>query len=214
MMRTVHLYGPVADEFGASFELDVATPAEAVRALIANLGSRFRDRIRDGEWHVIAGETLTDGEDYGYEEMLGFGLGKADLHIAPAIHGSGGKGLGQIIVGVLLVTAAVALSPWTGGASLSAAMGETAFTAFGASVTYGSIAAMGAMMAVGGIAQALTPTPKLGGYGARESAEERPSFLFTGPKNTTEQGGPVPVVYGRHRVGWTLISSGVEVEQI
>ncbi|NDV19993.1 hypothetical protein GO013_11225 [Pseudodesulfovibrio sp. JC047] len=209
MMRTVYLHGYLGETFGTEFRLDIATPTEAVRAFAANFGKRFLSMIRDGEWHIIAGESLDEGEDYGYQDMLALGLGASDLHIAPAVRGSSGRGLAQIVIGVVIVIASI----YTGGAA--GGMSASAFSVGGASVSYGSLAAMGAMMAVSGIAQALTPVPKLGsGYGDREDVDERPSFLFTGPKNTTEQGGPVPVVYGRHRVGWTLVSSGVEVEQI
>ena len=117
MMRTVHLYGKLADEFGPSFNLDVATPAEAVRALSANFGHRFLSMIRAGEWHVVAGDSLDEGDDFGTsEEMLFFGLGKSDLHIAPAMRGSGKGGFFQVVLGIALVATAFFMAPPTIGA--------------------------------------------------------------------------------------------------
>lgn len=39
------------------------------------------------------------------------------------------------------------------------------------------------------------------------------NYLFTGPENTTEQGGAVPLIYGRCFVGSVVISAGTEVAQ-
>jgi predicted phage tail protein len=42
---------------------------------------------------------------------------------------------------------------------------------------------------------------------AAQEAATKNSFLFNGAVNTVEQGGPVPLVYGRAMVGSTVISS-------
>lgn len=213
MMRTVYLYGQLAELFGGPYRIDVTTPAEAVRALGIILGDNFIKTIQGGEWHIVAGDCLDDGEDFGTEELCHFGLGTSDLHIAPAVSGSGG-GFFKAILGVALLATAVV----TAGSSLfpmGIAMNGTAFTAFGASVTWGNLATLGGMMALSGVADMLSPTPKLtSGYASRESADDQPSFLFNGARNTSEQGGPVNMVYGKHRTGWTLISSGTSVEDI
>ncbi|WP_319543150.1 hypothetical protein [uncultured Pseudodesulfovibrio sp.] len=212
MMRTVYLHGSLGEQFGSSFRLDVDTPSEAVRALSTNLGSEFRQTISKGEWHVVAGKAFENGTDYGTsEDMLAFGLGNKDLHLAPVIRGSKGGGIFQAILGVAIMAVAFWIAPPVVG-TMGPTMGMG--TAVVGGVTYGNIAGFGAMMALGGVAKMLTPTPQVGSYAARESAEERPSFLFTGAKNTVEQGGPVPLVYGRHLVGLILVSSGITVEQI
>lgn len=51
-------------------------------------------------------------------------------------------------------------------------------------------------------------------YGDREDPNERRSFHFGGPTNTTEQGGVLPLVYGRMIVGSTVVSAGINVESI
>lgn len=100
-----------------------------------------------------------------------------------------------------------------GGASLAAgemgkfgaAMAEA--SALGAS--YGSIAMFGLTMALTGVSQMLSPQPK-----ASTPADANPSYLFSGPANAVEQGGPVPLIYGRMRVGSTVISSAIDNEII
>lgn len=40
------------------------------------------------------------------------------------------------------------------------------------------------------------------------------SFLFSGPTNTMEQGGAIPLVYGRMIIGSTVVSAGVRIESM
>ena len=58
----------------------------------------------------------------------------------------------------------------------------------------------------------LAPKPKTGNESERP--EERPSFLFNGPENVTEQGYQVPIVYGTHMTGSVVVSASITVEQI
>lgn len=216
MMRTVHLHGQLGETFGSRHRLDVLSPAEALRALTVILGRDFERAIRQGEWHMVAGASLDHGRDYGTEDLCQLGLGSADLHIAPAVSGSK-SGMFKAILGVALIATAYFAAPaaWTYMGVNGGGMGATAFTAFGSSFTYGNLALAGAMMALSGVSQMLTSTPQLtSGYSVRNDADSQPSFLFNGVKNVSEQGGPVPIIYGEHRVGWTLISAGTQVEQI
>ena len=50
-MRTVHLYGSMAEQFGASFRLDVRSLAEAAHALGCQIPG-FRKAIEDGRFRV------------------------------------------------------------------------------------------------------------------------------------------------------------------
>lgn len=223
-MRTIHLYGPLATEFGPQYRLDVATPAEAIRALSVVLGRRFVEIVRAGDWHVVAGPDMEHGEDMGDGDMLRFGLGARDLHLCPAIVGAGGGGFFKAVLGVAILAAAIYFAPplsitsvptGAGAATFTGGLGASAFSIGGMAISYGSIAMSGLVMALGGLSQTLTPTPQqTSSYSGREAAEDRPSFLFNGARNTVEQGNPVPVVYGRYRVGGTIVSAGIEVEQI
>lgn len=225
-MRTIHLYGPLAAEFGQIIRLEVATAAEAVLAMGVVLGRRFTEILRQGEWHIVAGEALEQGEDFGDPALFRFGLGKRDLHLLPAIVGSsGGGGIFKAVLGVAILAAAVSFAPaaatWAlpaeyGGATgVVGGMGAEAISAFGMTVTYGNIAMSGLVMALGGLSQMLTSTPtQSSSYSSREDADSQTSFLFNGAKNTVEQGNPVSVCYGRFQVGGTIISAGIEVEEV
>lgn len=61
--------------------------------------------------------------------------------------------------------------------------------------------------AVAGIA--VLSMPKVPTAASREEATKSSSFIFDGPQNVTEQGHPVPLVYGQFRVGSVVVSAGI-----
>jgi predicted phage tail protein len=68
---------------------------------------------------------------------------------------------------------------------------------------------MGASMVLGGIVQLLSPTPKIDSGIGSEDALHRPSYNFNGVVNTTAQGHPVALAYGRVICGSAVISAGL-----
>lgn len=183
-MKQICLHGALGARFGESFSLDVRDPAEAVRALTVQLPG-FREAVEAGQWHVIRGP-LESGDDLD-EDGLTVALGNQhEIHIMPAVEGAGE--VFNVIAGVALAAVGV----FTGNPYLIAA---------------------GAGMAIGGVVQMTTSVPGAD-YNERESPAERPSFLFDGPVNTSTQGLPVPVIYGRVRVGSVVISAGMTAEEL
>ncbi|MNS78223.1 Bacteriophage lambda tail assembly protein I [compost metagenome] len=69
---------------------------------------------------------------------------------------------------------------------------------------------MGIAMAMGGVVQMLSPQQK--GLSAADSPENGASYNFNGPVNTSAQGNPVPLLYGRMIVGSSVISAGIFAE--
>lgn len=60
MMRTVVLHGALA-QFGPTFDLDVKSPVEAIRALIVHIKG-FRQEIREGHYRVLKAKPARDPE--------------------------------------------------------------------------------------------------------------------------------------------------------
>lgn len=188
----------------------------------ANHPGEFMRGIMKGYYRVVAGKSLDDEKGIQFDNELvrrHLNLGSRDVHIMPVPEGSGGGGFFKVVLGVALIAAAFAFAPAVVGAlGPTQGLGAVAFSIGSFNVTYSSIALFGLKLALSGMAQILTPTPKIGDttsdYSTRERADERPSFIFNGAVNTTEQGGPVPVVYGRMVVGSTVISGGIVSEQI
>lgn len=210
-MPTIVLHGALKRQFGGPFALDVATPAEAFRALEANFPGRFLAAVKDGIYRIVRGDRKTGmALDTG---ELTFGLGTADLHIIPLARGAGRKGGAKAVIGVAIMAVAIVASQGaaSGASGLLSGLGETAFSVLGMDITYGNIAMFGLSMTLNGVSQMLSPQPQ-----ARDlqPVDQRQSYLFSGPANLTEQGGAVPLIYGRCRVGSTVVSAGIDTAQM
>lgn len=189
-MKTLHLHDRLAEEFGGPYMLDVENPREALHALAMQLPG-FADRIREGEWHIFNGE-IGEGNDI-TEDDLDLSVGSVDdIHVMSAISGAGGGngGVFSIILGIVAVVAA----PFTGGLSMG-------------------FYAAGVGLIVGGLIQMSIKIPGADTTSS-ESADQRASFLFNGPKNTSVQGSTIPRGYGRCWSGSLVISAGLYAEEI
>lgn len=107
--------------------------------------------------------------------------GGKSIKIVPVVAGAKAAGLGQIIEGAVLV----AVGYFTG---------------------FAPIAQIGIAMMIGGASQMLFGPPSQPGP---NNTKNNPSYAFSGPVNTTAQGNPVPVCYGRMMVGSQVISGGM-----
>ena len=196
-MREVILHGALGARFGANFRLDVASPAEALRALII-MKPGFRDHFRAGFYRVLVG---LKGQALALDEgtfPTKFGR-DAEVHFVPAIAGAGGatgRFTGKIIAGVALIGIAL-----TAGALAPAGAGFLGLgaTLAGTPITAGMVAAVGLAVALSGVAGLLTNT-----------GQQHDSFILSGQNNTTTQGGPVPVVVGEFVTGGVVISTGLQ----
>lgn len=191
----IQLHGALAEQFGDNFKLDVKSPAEAVRALEANFPGEFYQAFKDGYFRV--GYDRDSGID---TEFLTMETGAKEIHFEPVIVGEGGRNanLFKIVLGLAVIGAAVYFSGGT--------LGTTAFSVLGSNITYGNIALFGVGLVLQGVAGLLTPVQQLK---TGDEIEDENSYLFDGPVNTIKQGGPVPIVYGRHIVGSTLVSASI-----
>ena len=201
-MRQIHLYGQLGKRYGRTHRLDVASPAEAIRAMDANHPG-FMDEIlalgRQGYGYRIAhGARGNIGVNKG--EELGQPV-SGDIRITPVLEGSKKGGIGQILAAVVLIVASIYAPPVAG------AMGAS--TATGAAIA-SSMMSAGIAMAIGGVIQLLSPQPKA----AEKGGSEGTSYMFDGATNTMAQGHPVPVGYGEMIVGSAVISAGIEVDQV
>lgn len=194
LLRDVHLHGALGERFGSVHRLSIATPAEAVRALSFQHHG-FRRAISEGHWRIVRGEPET-GLALG-EDQLHFRLGKAPLHIVPVVVGAGGHGgaVGKIVAG-LAIAAGSFLIP-----------GSTPFLIAAGNAAFG----VGLSMALQGASALLTSKPV--SANGRGGVDERASFIFSAPANVSAQGGCVPIVIGRFRVGSIVISAGLQAEQ-
>ena len=210
-LRTIKLHGDLGRRFGREHRLAVETAAEAVRALCC-LYPDMRRVLAEGAWRVVR-RRGQDRHDLDVD-TLPMRLGDAELHIVPVVRGRGGRGVGKIVVGITLVAAAFAFAfttPVAAGATAGFLGGNWAAPVIPGLLTAGNVAAVGLSLTLSGAAALLSPQPKMPNRGAIERAE---SYLLSGPTNTSVQGIPVPLIYGRVRVGAVLASAGLVVEEL
>ena len=190
MLRKIKLYGKLAKFIGKRvLHADVANAAEAVRFLVANWPA-LEQHMADQHYRVSVGSYDLA------EDELHDPAGSQDIKIVPVVAGAGA--VGRILAGVALI----ALSFLIPGAWAIAG------------VALSSIAlGVGASLVLGGVAQLLTPVPKIP-QGGNSDQDPRKSHSFSGIQQTSRQGTPVPVVYGETLVGSVVISAGIDTVQV
>lgn len=194
-MKTVILHGRLR-RFGESFELEVQTPSEAVRALSVQFKG-FAAMLRRGEYHVLRGR-----KSIGIAETDMTMGDCAELHIVPVTAGSKRSGVLKIVLGVALLGVGFAVAGGFGAMNLGATfMGIKA----------GTYMALGAGMLFNGLGQMLSPTPEVE---TNEGAETAQSYMFSGATNVTQEGNIIPVVYGIFWCGSLVLSAGNDVEEV
>lgn len=171
-------------QFGTEFRLDCKTPAEVVKALTSQI-PKLRQFIQQGLFTVRVGREYLDNR---YLEQ---GLNQhlkddSTIHFTPVLKGSKKAGLFQTIVGaVMVVVGAVFQQYYLVGAGIA--------------------------MVAGGVAQMLTKMPPMS---TGKDVERKQSTSFSNLSNMAAQGRPMPLAYGRIRVGSLIISQGVETMDI
>ena len=186
MLRKIKLYGKLAKFVGHRIlEADVATAAEAVRFLVTNWPDLER-HMADQHYRVSIGNYDLLAEE------LHDPAGQQDIKIVPVVTGAGA--VGRIIAGIALVAVGLFV-PGIGALGVQLLVG------------------VGASLVLGGVAQLLTPTPKIP-TGPDTQNDPRKSYSFSGIQNTSRQGVPVPIVYGETIVGSVVISAGIDTVQV
>ena len=227
-MRKVILDGILGDKFGREWNLDVASPGEAIIA-INSQRKNFKTWLIEADKEGLYFEVLFgDNEDEGVEDLIELvhplPEGKT-ITFVPIVEGSSNKKRGfiKMAIGIaMIVISQGAATPYVAEGTLGAeALAAGSVTSTGATVVTGTLqggigtagwanAAMGQLgwgMVFSGAAMYLTPE-----IADPEGANEDTNFLFNGAVNTVKQGVPVPVVYGRMGTGSVTAAASLFTE--
>lgn len=180
----VLLYGDLRLKYGHKHEFDISTPAEAIRALKANYPEFEQDLFGNVGFNVYIG----------YDQVPGVSANNpvSQVEVCRIVPTISGAGIGEAVA-------------WWIASQYAITTTTLAIITFAVNALVN--------LAISGIAQALFAPPKPSAIGS-ERPENKPSYVFNGPVNTTQQGHPVPVGYGKLRVGSQVISAGLYAEQI
>ncbi|MDE1480408.1 tail assembly protein [Xenorhabdus bovienii] len=185
-LRTIRLSGVLIPQFGREYKLAVSSPIEAIRALSVIIDG-FEKFLLTAKERGLTFAVFIGKRNISRDELELSGEG--DIRIVPVIIGSKKAGIFQTILGAVMVVAGV--FAW--------------LTPYGVPLVMS-----GASMMLGGVVQMLSPMP--GGLARREDPDNKPSYAFGGPVNSIAQGNPVPIGYGKRRIGGAIISAGIYAE--
>ena len=234
-MTQVRLLGELGEKFGTEWTSQDSSVREILKLIDCQVDG-FKEYL--GECHEKNIQfSIQNGDNFIEElEELGLqGIVKDTLIITPVPAGSG-KGLGKLIAAIALIVAMIYIpglgNALTSGASTTISgtaqtvsmgaagtftMTPTMLTTYGASTqSVGAALAAGASLNFAGMAVAMIGI-NLAFQGLAEMSapdagdmESDPAFLFNSANSNVEQGQPVPVLYGRLKVGGTPISQGFQ----
>lgn len=190
IMSRIELGGVLGKTYGKVHHRSISTTTEAIKSLTKTIDGiekfLITSKMRGLTYAVFKGKKNISVDD------LGFPVTGEVIRIVPVVIGSKKAGVLQTILGAVLVAVGVVLNftPWAAASPF--------FYKFGA------------VMMLGGVVQMLSPQPA--GLASKQDAENRASYAFGGVTNTAAQGYPVPLLYGRRRIGGAIISAGIYVE--
>lgn len=190
MLTKVILEGPMGKAFGREWELMVNSPNEALRMIDANTPGVFlwiKTNLQKYSHYRVICEYEDGRVEHLNEDDYRLERKCKSIRFVPVVSGAGG-GVFQAIIGIVLIVVGVIFEqPW--------------------------MIAMGAGMLIGGVAAMLAPKPKLN-QDQQTERKDSTSYYFDGPANTTMQGVPVQLIYGKCLVGSHSISAAVTVDQL
>jgi hypothetical protein len=196
MLVTIVLHGKLKTFSPNPLRINAETAQQVVSFLLRTFKG-MRQMLKRG-WYRFSltddGRSRLLSEDSRFDVSLPDGV--TTIHLVP-VEGVYGKKFIGIIAGVLLIGIGVAM------------MFFPVTAPFGMSVI-----GMGVGALVGGVAQLLTPTPKVGDLQQGDNPADRQSTLFTGATNRLGKGVGVPVTYGRFYCGSNVISQSITTEEV
>lgn len=238
-MTHVKLMGELGEKFGTEWTSQDSSVREILKLIDCQVEG-FKEYLMECQNNNVQFSLQNGDDFIEEFEELGLqGIVKDTLIITPVPAGSG-KGLGKLIAAALLITAMIFMPQMAGklftataevgsaaaqaglyaGGTMTAGVGG--FTA-GATATFTGLSASQA--AAAGLTLSLTPAGmavamlgvNLAFMGLAEMSapdagkmESDPAFLFNSANSNIEQGQPVPVLYGKLKIGGTPISQGFQ----
>jgi len=195
VMAQIELGGVLGKTFGKTHHRLISTIHEAPRALAATING-FEKYMITSERRGLTYAVFRGKKNIG-EDDLGFPVTEDVIRIVPVVIGSKKAGALQTILGAVLVVVGAVVGIMTSWTGIGGVIGSGMVTA-------------GIGMMAGGVIQMLSP--QAGGLASKQSADNQASYAFGGVTNTAAQGYPVPLGYGKRRIGGAIISAGIYVE--
>lgn len=193
----IHFHGDLGEKVGAFWKAAVNSVSEAIRSVEINSKRKLYKYLLEKDKEGVKYQILINKRPFISAEPLDINQPETlktseltiknkslkTIDIVPIIEGADEGTLG-IILGVLLIIVSFFI-PGSQAILIPAGLGLIA----------------------AGIMTLLSSPPKFEDFREIDGSTGRTSYLFNGPQNTTQEGGPVPVGYGRLLVGSQVVSA-------
>ena len=211
MKTIVRLHGILAQEYGEEFELyNINKPMDIISALeirCPGIRKKIVEFYLEGSVYelIINEETVHCNKlNEDYEETI------KTVDFCPSIFGAKSvlKAVAAIVIGAVLIAASFGLGPLGGLGFMQSAFAQT--LAFG----------MGIGLVMAGVQYLTTSIPetepgqRIGDQALSTTSMRNSSYAFSSPTNTTQQGVPVPIGYGRLRIGSKVVGTKLSNYQL
>lgn len=199
----INLHGILGEEMGCqTWNLAVNSAAEGIKAINSLTKNKFNNTLLNLDKKGVRYAVLINGNDgignafdsneintIYQTDLIVKGRNIETIDIIPFLEGAGEDLVGAltIVLGVILVIIGIVFY-WTGIGAL--------------------LVPVGIGLIVGGVVFLLTRPPA---FEEIDDDDGKKSYLFSGPTNSTQQGGPIPVVYGTLVVGSSTISASYNI---
>lgn len=211
-MTNITLHGEIAEQVGREhWKLKVNSIKEALRAIqVLSKGKLLKYLIgaaeKSVEYKVLVNKReILNAEDISLDkpesiynsELIMINEKLETLDIVPIIKGAGGggnnntKGVLALVLGVILIAT---------GVGAPAGLGFVAGSTTSATIA-GALIGAGIGLAVTGVTLLMMSPPKFDDFRKIQEDGSKPNYLFDGPSNILGEGGPVPIGYGKMKIG-------------
>lgn len=188
-LTKVILDGQLGKLFGKEWNLAASTPNQALSLIEANqpgiMGWIRSNREKYANYRVTITDRKGKKVDLSKDDYALRREQPRTIRFTPIVTGS--SGAAKIVVGAILLVVSYFVPPLA---------------------PY--LAPMGISLMIGGLVEILSPQPKT----ENNTTDDGTSYYFNGPVNTTAQGVPVPLVYGRCLVGSQSVSADITIDQL
>jgi len=188
-MTEIFLHGKLGKKFGRKFRFAISRPKDSISA-IETIHEGFSQELIElakigQNYSIIADNQLIEGvEDFAGKRKI------KQIDIMPTICGAG---IGALVTGV------VALAAYVGTYGVvSALVSQLLLAVAFAAISFGIQALL-----------SKPPEANAASSSASTSATSK-SFLFTNKENIKQQGNPVPIGYGRLRIGSAVVQETIK----
>ncbi|EPJ7473487.1 TPA: tail assembly protein [Klebsiella aerogenes] len=195
VMTKIVISGVLGKHFGKVHYRLVRNTKEAIRALCCTIDG-FERYLNESEQKGLTYAVFKNDKNIGEDDLV-FPISGEEIRIIPVLIGSKKAGMLQTIFGAVLAAVGVVVGVMTSWTGVGGAIGTAMVSA-------------GVGMMAGGVIQMLSPQPA--GLASKQSDDNKASYAFGSVTNTASQGYPVPLLYGKRRIGGAIISAGIYVE--